>query len=189
MKRFAVIGSGGGSLIYDVAAVVSMHRDCNLVLALSNKPGAGILLKAVKLGLTAVSVPMIKNEEREAYDSRLCKYLAEYKITHVVLLGYKRILSTSILRFYPKHIINLHPALLPAFRGFDPQQQALDAGAKVTGCTVHFVDEGVDTGPIISQRALPIPENCSLTELCTLLRPLEQDALREAITLICLDKI
>ena len=122
--------------------------------------------------------------DRAARDAAMAEWLAERDVGLVVLAGYMRLLSEGFLARFPNRIINVHPALLPAFAGLDAIQQAIDYGVKVFGVTVHFVDGGVDSGPVILQRAIELPDPVDAEAVHDLLRPLEHELLPEAIRLI-----
>jgi phosphoribosylglycinamide formyltransferase-1 len=121
----------------------------------SNREDAGGLARARSLGLAALCLPSL-GRDRAAYDRLLVEKLEPYAPRLVCLAGFMRILGPELLRSYPARVLNIHPALLPAFPGLHAQRQALEYGVKVSGCTVHLVDEGVDTGPILLQRAVEV---------------------------------
>jgi phosphoribosylglycinamide formyltransferase-1 len=129
-----------------------------VVVVLSNVAGVKALERAEKAGVPTVVLPHKSFPSREAFDEALVAALREKKVDLVALAGFMRIITPRMLQAFPQRIVNIHPALLPAFPGIHAHKQALDYGVKVTGCTVHFVDEGTDTGPIIMQAAVPILE-------------------------------
>ena len=157
--RVAILVSGRGS---NMEAILKEKQAGNLpraeiALVLSNKADAPALDKAKRFGVKTVFVdskPFKGN--RQGYDAEVLKVLKKHKIEFIVLGGFMRILSDVLLDAYTNRIINIHPALLPSFPGLHAQKQALDYGVKVSGCTVHFVDNGVDTGPIILQAVVPV---------------------------------
>jgi phosphoribosylglycinamide formyltransferase 1 len=122
--------------------------------------------------------------DREARDAAMADWLAAHGVELVVLAGYMQLVSPAFLRAFPQRVINVHPALLPAFPGIRSVEQAVAYGVKVFGVTVHFVDEGVDTGPVILQRALELPDAADADAVRAALRPLEHDLLTEAVRLI-----
>ena len=156
MKRLGILLSGRGSnflAIADAIAEKRLHAEIGIVI--SNRPDAPGLKAAQDRGIHAVSFPS-KGQDRERYDSALAEALRAHHVDLVCLAGYMRILSGYFIREFPMRILNIHPSLLPAFPGLDAQTQAFEYGVQVTGCTVHFVDEQLDHGPIILQRSVPV---------------------------------
>ncbi len=121
---------------------------------LSDKPDAPGLVKAAAQGVPTLAVPRRKGEAREAHEARILEAIAPYRVELIVLAGFMRVLSSHFLSRFTGKVINIHPSLLPSFPGVDAQHRAFDHGVKITGCTVHFVDESLDGGPIILQRAV-----------------------------------
>jgi phosphoribosylglycinamide formyltransferase-1 len=156
-KRIAVLLSGRGSNFEALAESVAAGRIPNTEIALvvSNREGAQGIDKARARGIETCVIPS-KGLEREAYDKRVVAALKEKKVDLVCLAGYMRLLSPYFVSAFPGRIVNIHPSLLPAFPGLESQRQALEHGAKFSGCTVHFVDENLDAGPIILQAVVPI---------------------------------
>lgn len=155
--RLAVLASGGGTnlqSIIDQCQQGTLSAEIGLVV--SNNPTAGALERATKAGIATLCINHRDFNKREDFDNAVVTALKEAGTELVVLAGFMRIISTVFLHAFPQRIINIHPALLPSFPGLHVQQQALDYGAKFTGCTVHFVDAGVDTGAIITQAVVPI---------------------------------
>ncbi len=148
--------SGRGS---NMQALLQKIRDGKLkaecVLVISDREAKGIAV-ARSYGVAAEVMPRTKGETREGFDARLAQRLKEAGAEVIVCAGYLRILSQPMLQAYPRRILNVHPSILPAFPGMNAQQQALDYGVKVTGCTIHLVDAGVDTGTILAQSAVPV---------------------------------
>jgi phosphoribosylglycinamide formyltransferase 1 len=132
------------------------------LIVVSNKPGVKALERAKAAGIEAVVVDHKQFGSREAFEDALINVLGPHQIDLVVLAGFMRVLTPKFLQEYADRVINIHPALLPAFPGVDAQKQAFEAGVKVTGVTVHFVDEGTDTGPIIAQAAVPVFDDDSV---------------------------
>lgn len=156
MTRLGVLLSGRGSnfqAIADRAAAGKIPAEIGIVIG--NRPDAPGLETARSRGLPALSLPS-KGLDREAYDRQLIAALREHRVDWVILAGYMRILSAEFIRAFPQRILNIHPSLLPAFPGLDAQHQAFDYGVKISGCTVHFVDEHLDHGPIVMQAAVPV---------------------------------
>ena len=158
-KRIAVLISGRGSNFEALADSVAAGRipDAEIALVLSNREDSQGIVKAQQRGLDAEIIPS-KGMEREAYDRVVVAALKEKNVELVCLAGYMRLLSPYFVAAFPKKILNIHPSLLPAFPGLEAQKQALEHGAKFTGCTVHFVDEYLDAGPIILQAVVPIED-------------------------------
>lgn len=156
MSRLGVLLSGRGSNFQAIAARVSAGEiPAEIVVVIANRPDAAGLDAARRLGLTAVSLPS-KGLDRESYDRQLIATLKEHNVEWVILAGYMRILSAEFIRAFPQRILNIHPSLLPSFPGLDAQHQAFDYGVKISGCTVHFVDEHLDHGPIVMQAEVPV---------------------------------
>src|ERR1700690_3698930 len=156
-KRIAVLLSGRGSNFEALADSVAAGRipNAEIALVLSNREGAQGIEKGGARGLETRVIPS-KGLEREAYDKLVVAALKEKKVDLVCLAGYMRLLSAYFVAAFPGRIVNIHPSLLPAFPGLESQRQALEHGAKFSGCTVHFVDENLDAGPIILQAVVPI---------------------------------
>ncbi|MDZ4184417.1 MAG: phosphoribosylglycinamide formyltransferase [Desulfuromonadales bacterium] len=155
--RLGVIASGSGSnlqAIIDRCADGSI--DAEIVLVLSNVPGAGALNRAEKAGIATALIDHRTFAERADFDRAVVAALQAAGVELVVLAGFMRLITAPFIAAFPERIINIHPALLPAFPGLHVQRKALEAGARFSGCTVHFVDGGVDTGPIIIQAVVPI---------------------------------
>ncbi|MBP1690201.1 MAG: phosphoribosylglycinamide formyltransferase [Deltaproteobacteria bacterium] len=152
-----VLLSGSGTnlqALIDAIAAGRLHA--RIAVVISNVPGAPGLERARAHGLTAVVVGHSEAPSREAYDTRLVEVLRAHGVALVVLAGFMRLVSPVLLNAYPARVLNIHPALLPAFPGLHAERQALEHGARLTGVTVHFVDEETDHGPILAQAAVPI---------------------------------
>jgi len=159
MMRVAILVSGRGSNMEAILRVKEAGGlpNAEIALVLSDNADAPALEKAQKFGVKTVFVdPKPYRKKREEYDAAVLDVLRENNIQFIVLAGFMRLLSHVLIDAYPNRIINIHPALLPAFPGLHAQKQALDHGVKVSGCTVHIVDGGVDTGPIILQAVVPV---------------------------------
>ena len=163
MKRLGILLSGRGSNFQAIADNIARgNLDASIAVVLSNRPDAPGLQIAGERGLHAVGLRST-GVDREAYDRRLIEELRRCEVDLVCLAGYMRVLSAAFVREFPNGILNIHPSLLPAFPGLDAQHQALQYGVKVSGCTVHFVDEYLDAGPILLQASVPV-ENEDTTE-------------------------
>lgn len=157
MMRVAVLASGSGSNFQALVDALNVPGSpARVELLLCNVPGATCLERAQKAGVESQVIDHTLFDNREAFDLRVAQTLTAAKIELVALAGYMRLVTPAFLRAFPGRVINLHPALLPAFPGMHAIRQAIDAGVRVTGITVHFVDEGTDTGPIIAQQAVPV---------------------------------
>jgi len=156
-KRIGVLLSGRGSNFEALADSVAAGRipDAEVAIVISNQPNAPGLGKAEARGIRACMIPS-KGLQRESYDRQVVAVLQEYKVHLVCLAGYMRLLSPYFIAAFPQKILNIHPSLLPSFPGLESQKQALDHGVKFAGCTVHFVDENLDAGPIILQAVVPV---------------------------------
>jgi phosphoribosylglycinamide formyltransferase-1 len=174
MKRLGILLSGRGSNFIAIANAIREGRltGCEIALVLSNLPDAGGLQAAREMGLRAIAIPSA-GRKRAEHDAEMVAALREHEVDLVCLAGYMRIISGVFVNAFPNRILNIHPALLPAFPGLDAQTQAFEYGAKVAGCTVHFVDEAVDHGPIILQRVVLVEDEDTPQSLSA--RILEQE--------------
>lgn len=156
-KRIGVLLSGRGSNFEALAESVSVGKipNAEIAIVISNRPEAPGLQKAEARGIPTRMIPS-KGLQREAYDRQVVAVLQEYKVDLICLAGYMRLLSPYFVAAFPQKILNIHPSLLPSFPGLESQKQALDHGVKFAGCTVHFVDENLDAGPIIVQAVVPV---------------------------------
>jgi len=159
-KRIGVLLSGRGSNFEALADSVAAGRipNAEIALVLSNREAAPGLQKAIERKIPAKAIPS-KGLEREAYDKLVVAALKDAGVELVCLAGYMRLISPHFVSAFPNRIINVHPSLLPAFPGLESQRQAIEHGAKFSGCTVHFVDENLDAGPIILQACVPIEDD------------------------------
>jgi phosphoribosylglycinamide formyltransferase 1 len=181
--RVGVLASGEGTNLQ--ALLDRVHgREARIVAVGSDQPGARALARAAAAGVPTAVFPRADHPDRAARDAAMATWLAESGVELVVLAGYMQLLSPGFLAAFPQRVVNVHPALLPAFPGLHAIEQALAYGVKVFGVTVHFVDEGVDTGPIILQRAVELPGATAVDEVHAVLRPLEHDLLSEAVRLL-----
>jgi len=172
--RIGVLASGGGTNLQSIIdGCRSGQIDAEIVTVLSNNPDAGALQRAAKADIAHQCINHREFASRDDFDSAVVAALLDAKVELVVLAGFMRIIGQRFLDAFPGRIMNIHPALLPAFPGLHVQQKALDYGARFSGCTVHFVDGGVDTGPIILQAVVPILEDDNEASLSA--RILEQE--------------
>ena len=183
-KRLAILLSGRGSNFEAIAENVAAGRiPAEIAVVISNRPGAEGLERAKRRGLPAIVVPS-KGLEREEYDRLLVAELQQRRVDLVCLAGFMRLLSPVFVRALPSRVLNIHPSLLPAFPGLEAQRQALEHGVKLTGCTVHFVDENLDAGPIIVQAAVPVLDGDTVETLSQRILEQEHSIYSEAINLV-----
>lgn len=183
-KRLGILLSGRGSNFEAIARNIREGAlEAEIAVVISNRESAPGLALARSLGLHAVSLPS-KGLEREAYDAQLVEILQRSGADLICLAGYMRLLSPVFIRAFPQRILNIHPSLLPAFSGLDAQHQAFDYGVKVSGCTVHFVDEQLDNGPIIRQAAVPVLAGDTAEALSARILEQEHRVYSEAIRIV-----
>ncbi|MBN2318550.1 MAG: phosphoribosylglycinamide formyltransferase [Acidobacteria bacterium] len=183
-RRLAILLSGRGSNFIAIhEAIQRGDLKATICCVISNIGEAAGLRRAREFGLKAECLPS-KGLDREDYDGQLVAKLREYDPALICLAGFMRILSPVMIRAFPSRILNIHPALLPSFPGLHAQRQALQHGVKVSGCTVHFADEGVDTGPIILQRAVEVLEGDDEGTLSARILEQEHQAYWRAIALV-----
>ena len=189
MKNVAILLSGRGSNFLALSdAIEAGQIPARIVLVVSNKPDAPGLNHARERNYEAVCVPS-SGIEREAYDRQVVEELKARQVDVVCLAGFMRLLSSWFVQQYPRQILNIHPSLLPAFPGLHSQKQALEWGAKVSGCTVHFVDEKLDHGPIIVQRSVPVLDEDTEETLSARILEQEHQIYPEALKLVCEEKV
>ena len=188
--RIVVLASGSGTNLQ--AILDQLHRGdegIEVVGVASDKPDAMALERARKAGVETAVFPSAEYEDRGARDAALGDWVEERAADLVVLAGYMQLLSPEFVGRFRNRMINVHPALLPAFPGIDAVQQAIDHGSKITGVTVHFVDEGVDSGPIILQRPVPIAPGRDWDETEKVIHATEHALLPETIRLIAAGRV
>jgi phosphoribosylglycinamide formyltransferase 1 len=185
MKNLGILLSGRGSNFEAIANNVAAEKipGARLAVVISNKPDADGLTTAKKLGLTALAIPS-KGLAREEHDRAVVAALKEHKVDLICLAGYMRLLSPWFVQQFPRRILNIHPSLLPAFPGLEAQEQAFAYGVKVSGCTVHFVDEELDHGPIIVQKAVTVLDSDDEHTLAARILEQEHIAYSEAIRIV-----
>ena len=183
-KRLGILLSGRGSNFEAIANNIDAGRlEAEIAVVISNRPEARGLEIARQRGLNAVCIPS-KGLDREVYDRMVVAELRKHQVDLVCLAGFMRLLSAYFVREFNLAILNIHPALLPSFPGLDGQQQALEHGVKVSGCSVHFVDEYLDHGPIIVQRAVPVLEDDTVETLAARILVEEHQAYTDAIRIV-----
>jgi phosphoribosylglycinamide formyltransferase 1 len=188
MRRLGILISGRGSNFLAIADSIAQGKlNAEIAVVLSNHPDAPGLKLAGERGLRAVAMPS-RGLDREVYDRQLIAELRGAGVELVCLAGYMRILSGHFIREFHQRILNIHPSLLPAFPGLDAQHQALAHGVKVSGCTVHFVDEGLDSGPILKQAVVPVLDQDTAESLSARILKEEHRIYSEAIALVLSDR-
>ncbi|HEY5977900.1 MAG TPA: phosphoribosylglycinamide formyltransferase [Solirubrobacterales bacterium] len=182
--RIVVLASGSGTNLQAILHRLHGREGVEVVGVGSDKPGARALERAAVAGVETALFPREEYAGREARDIAIGDWVESRGAELVVLAGYMQLLSPAFVARFRNRIVNVHPALLPSFPGLDAIGQALEAGVETTGVTVHFVDEGVDTGPVILQREVPIPPGCGREELERAVHAVEHELYPEAIGMI-----
>jgi phosphoribosylglycinamide formyltransferase-1 len=184
-RRLGILLSGRGSNFEALADSVAAGRipDAEISIVISNREGAPGIDRAKSRGLATRVLPS-KGLEREAFDRQVVAVLLEHKVDLVCLAGYMRLLSPFFVKAFPNRILNIHPSLLPSFPGLESQRQALEYGVKLAGCTVHFVDENLDAGPIILQAVVPVADNDTESTLSEKILREEHRIYSEAVKII-----
>jgi phosphoribosylglycinamide formyltransferase-1 len=188
MKNLGVLISGRGSNFEAIARNIAAGKlDARIAVVISNRPQARGLDIARERGIPAVCIPS-KGLDREVYDRMLIDELRRREVDLICLAGFMRLLSAAFVRQFPLRVLNIHPSLLPAFPGLEAQHQALEHGVKISGCTVHFVDEHLDHGPIILQAAVPVMDDDTEDSLSARILTEEHKIYSEAIGLVLTGK-
>lgn len=186
MKRIAVIASGRGSNFQAVVDAIGAGQiPATCVALITDNPKAYAIERAEKVGIPRVVIDYASFPSREVYERALLAAMQDTRADLFVLAGYMRILGSAIVRAFPGKMVNIHPALLPSFTGLHAQRQAVQYGVKIAGCTVHFVDESLDGGPIILQRWVPVLDDDDEDSLAGRILKQEHIAFPEAIQLFC----
>jgi len=187
--RLGILISGRGSNFEAIANSIAQRKlDAEIAIVIANKASAGGLEIARQRGIPMRAIPS-QGMDREDYDKLLVDELRTHEVELVCLAGFMRLLSANFVRAFPNRVLNIHPSLLPAFPGLDAQRQALEHGVKVTGCTVHFVDEFLDSGPIIVQSAVPVLDRDTVETLSARILLQEHSIYSQAIQLIAEDRV
>jgi phosphoribosylglycinamide formyltransferase-1 len=184
MFRLVVLASGSGSNLQAILDTLHGRGGIEVVGVGSDRPGARALERARSAGVETAVFPREDHADREARDAAMAEWIEARGADLVALAGYMQLLSPAFVGRFRDRIVNVHPALLPAFPGLDAIGQALDAGVETTGVSVHFVDEGVDTGPVIAQREVPVPAGRDRAELEAAIHAVEHQLYPEAIRTI-----
>jgi phosphoribosylglycinamide formyltransferase-1 len=185
MKNLGILLSGRGSNFEAIAKNIASGkiRDARIAIVISNRSDAGGIAKAREMGIETLVIPS-KGKVREEHDREVVTALQKYKVDLVCLAGYMRLLSPWFVKQFPYKILNIHPSLLPAFPGLEAQEQAFAYGVKVAGCTVHFVDEELDHGPIIVQKTISVLDTDNEKTLAARILEQEHIAYSEAVNLV-----
>jgi len=184
-KQIGVLLSGRGSNFEALADSVAVGRipGAKIAVVVSNREGAPGITKAKERGIAVQVIPS-KGLEREVYDRQVVAVLHEHKVDLVCLAGYMRLLSPFFVASFPNRILNIHPSLLPSFPGLESQRQALEYGVKFAGCTVHFVDENLDAGPIVLQATVPVRDDDTEETLSARILAEEHRIYAEAVRIV-----
>lgn len=182
--RLAVLASGAGTNLQAIIDRLHGHHGIEVACVASNKTDAAALERARRAGIETATFPSAPEDDREARDSALADWLEEHEVDLIVLAGYMELLSPAFVARFRDRIVNVHPALLPSFPGLDAIGQALEHGVKLTGVTVHYVDEGVDSGPIILQAPYELTYTRDAAEVEEEIHRIEHELLPRAIRLI-----
>lgn len=190
MLKIAILASGGGTNLQAIIDEVEAKRlDCSIELVITDSPSAVALERAKKHSIPTAIVEKSEHPKRKEYDAELVRLLNEHEVEVVVLAGFMRLLSSVMLDAFPMSILNIHPSLLPSFPGLNVQQHAIEHGVKVSGCTVHFVDEGLDSGPILLQASVPVLDTDTPESLAARILIEEHRIYPEALKLIAEGRI
>ena len=182
--KLGILASGSGSNFEAIAeAINNQQLNAQIQVMIYNNPEAKVLSRAKKWSIPAVLLNHREYKKREKYDNEIVKILREYDVEWVVMAGWMRIVTQVLINAFPNKVINIHPSLLPSFRGIKAVEQALETGVKITGCTVHLVDLEVDNGPILMQAAVPILSDDTPETLHSRIQVQEHKIIVEAIAL------
>jgi phosphoribosylglycinamide formyltransferase 1 len=181
-KKLGILLSGRGSNFIAIVGNIAQGKltGCEIAVVISNKADAPGLVAARERGLAAIAIEA-NGRKRSEHDQAIIQCLREHNVELVCLAGYMRLLSPGFIQAFPERILNIHPSLLPAFPGLDAQEQAFNYGAQIAGCTVHFVDEQLDHGVIVLQKAIPVHETDDAHTLADRILEQEHQAYSEAI--------
>ncbi|MCI1821582.1 MAG: phosphoribosylglycinamide formyltransferase [Megasphaera sp.] len=189
-KRMAIFASGRGSnaeALYD--AIKAGKINAEIVVLVSDIPDAPVLEKAEKWNIPAIIADRKQFSSKEEFEDFILDQIKPYQPDLIALAGFMRLLSGRFISHYENRIINIHPALLPSFKGLHAQRQAVEAGVKVAGCTVHFVEADMDAGPIIAQTVVPVMEDDTADTLAARILTVEHPTFVKAVALFCEDKL
>ena len=187
--RIVVLASGSGTNLQAILDRLHGREGVEVVGVGSDKPAAGALQRGRAVGVETAVFPVADYPDRAARDEAIGDWIESLRADLVVLAGYMQLLSGAFVGRFRNRVVNIHPALLPSFPGLDAIGQALAAGVETTGVTVHFVDEGVDTGPVIAQREVPVPPGVARAELEAAVHAVEHELYPEAIRMIAQGRV
>ena len=190
MLKLGILVSGQGSNLQAIIDNIEKGiLDAEIKVVISDKKNAYALTRAKKHGIFSCFINPESFKTKKEFEDKIVKILKEKNIELIILAGFMKILSPYFIKQYKNRIMNIHPSLLPAFKGLSAQKQALEYGVKIAGCTVHFVDEGTDTGPIILQRCVNVNDNDTLITLSERILKEEHKVYSEAIKLYSKNKL
>ncbi|MGE7607824.1 phosphoribosylglycinamide formyltransferase [Peribacillus frigoritolerans] len=190
MKRLAVFASGNGSNFQSIAEAIKSGRlEAEICLVVCDREDAYVLERAKLENIDSFSFLAKNYSNKIEYESEILEKLRQYEIEFIILAGYMRLIGPTLLQKYSQRIVNIHPSLLPSFPGKDAIGQAFDAGVKETGVTVHYVDDGMDTGPVIAQKAVPILEGDTKDILQKRIQEMEHDLYPSVLQELCHKKL
>lgn len=185
-KRLAILLSGRGSNFLAIHEAIERGAlAARIALVLSNLPEAPGIERAQSLGYESITLPHRNFPSRAAHEDAVASEIESRDIDYIVLAGYMRLLGASFVARFRHRILNIHPSLLPSFPGIDAQKQAWEYGVRISGCTVHFVDEGLDSGPIIHQKAVVVEDSDSVEDVSARILEQEHRAYAEALQRLC----
>ncbi|MCO7175418.1 phosphoribosylglycinamide formyltransferase [Sporolactobacillus kofuensis] len=180
--KIAVFASGHGTNFVAINEAVQMGKiPATIELLVCDQPGAAVIERAKEAGVSTLVVSRKDYASKAAFEQAIADACREHEVAYIFLAGYMRILGKVMLTAYPHRIINIHPSLLPSFTGLDAIGQAFEKGVKITGITIHYVDEGMDTGPIIAQAAVPVKDDDTIETLETRIHETEHKLYPETI--------
>ncbi|HHY20025.1 MAG TPA: phosphoribosylglycinamide formyltransferase [Firmicutes bacterium] len=190
MLNLAILASGRGSnMVALIEAIRDRNLPVNLVMVVSDQSNALCLQKANELNVPAYTFLPEHYPQRTQYDQALAEFLKAKGVDTVCLAGFMRLLGSNFVKAFPERILNIHPSLLPAFPGLHAQKQAIEYGVKISGCTVHFVDEGLDSGPIIMQKAVPVYDSDTVDSLSERILQKEHEIYPLALELLAKNRL
>ncbi|MED3758856.1 phosphoribosylglycinamide formyltransferase [Peribacillus frigoritolerans] len=190
MRRLAVFASGNGSNFQSIAeAIKSRKLEAEICLVVCDREDAYVLERAKLENIDSFSFSAKNYSNKTEYESEILEKLRQYEIEFIILAGYMRLIGPTLLQKYSQRIVNIHPSLLPSFPGKDAIGQAFDAGVKETGVTVHYVDDGMDTGPVIAQKTVPILEGDTRDILQKRIQEMEHDLYPSVLQELCHKKL
>lgn len=188
--ELGILASGSGSNLQAILdAIAQGTLDAHIRIVIANVSDATALKRAANAGVPTALIPHREFSDRQAFDAALAQNLEQAGAQWVILAGFMRVLTSEFLKKFQRRVLNIHPGLLPAFPGTHAQRQALSYGVKLAGCTVHFVDEGVDSGPIVVQRAVPVLDGDTVESLSTRILHEEHLAYVEVLRWLAADRI